>query len=49
MKPDRIAMIRAAAQKGIAKRDTPDRPVYLRTGNTPHKAVPSWNYRMMRR
>lgn len=47
MKPDRIALIRAAAQKS-AQKPRPERPVYLKTGNTPHKAVPSWNYRMLK-
>ena len=48
MKPDRIAMIAAAARKNDRPEPKPERPIYLKTSNSPHKAVPSWNYRMLR-
>lgn len=47
MKPDRLALIKAAAEKR-AKELERQQKVYLRTGNTPHKAVPAWHFRMMR-
>lgn len=48
MKPDRIALIRAAATKSAPKPKPPERQTYLKTSNSPHVAVPSWNYRMLR-
>jgi hypothetical protein len=41
-------MIAAAARKKDKPAPQPEKQVYLKTGNSPHKAVPSWNYRMLR-
>lgn len=48
MKPDRIALIRAAAAKKRRKVDPPPVP-YLKTGHGLHTAVPNWNFRMVRK